>query len=62
MNTYLIDYYLLDQKGGRENEFYETIELEAESDDDPKKIVCGYLSAKDIGYCDVEIFSICEKD
>ena len=58
MQTYLIDYYFLDQKGERESEFHETIELEAESDDGMEEKVRRYLSEKEIGYWDVEIASV----
>ena len=58
MQTYLIDYFLLDQKGERESEFHETIELEAASDDGIKEKVLRYLSEKDIGCWDIEIASV----
>ena len=59
MTNYLIDYYFLDENGNRENDYYETVELEAESDDDAtiKSVVKAYLSENAIGYCDIEIAS-----
>ena len=64
MKTYLIDYYFLDQEGNREEDFYETVELEAENDDEAKikPLLQKYLSEKDIGYWDLEISSIYHED
>jgi len=56
MKTYLIDYYFLNDKRQRENEFYETIEIEAENNDDAEKELFRSLG-------DVEIASIfCEEN
>ena len=60
MKTYLIDYYFLNQEGNREEDFYETVELEAENDDEAtiKTLLHKYLSENDIGCWDLEISSI----
>ena len=75
MTTYLIDYYFLDENGNRENDYYETVELEAESDDETtlKSVVKTYLSKMgearvfiksngEVGYCDIEIASTFSED
>ena len=50
MKTYLIDYYLLDQKGNREEDFYETAQVEAKNDDDAtiKSALLKYFDEHDI--------------
>ena len=64
MKTYLIDYYFLDQEGNREENLYETVELEAENDNDAeiKPLLQKYLSEKGVGYCDLEISSIYQEN
>ena len=64
MKNYLIDYYFLDREGNREEDFYETIVLEAENDDDAtiKPLLQKYLSEKDVDYWDLEISSIYQEE
>ena len=62
MNTFLVDYYFLDQQGNREEDYCQTVELKAESSNGKtiKSMVEKYLSDKEIGYWDIEIYSIGE--
>lgn len=62
MNTFLVDYYFLDQQGNREEDYCQTVELNAESSNGKtiKSMVEKYLSDKEIGYWDIEIYSIGE--
>ena len=60
MNTFLVDYYFLDQQGNREEDYLQTVELKAESGKTIKSMVEKYLSDKEIGYWDIEIYSIGE--
>ena len=64
MKNYLIDYYFLDREGNREEDFYETIELEAENDDDAtiKSALLKYFDEHDIGLWDFEISSIYQEE
>ena len=51
MNTYLVDYHFLDQRGNREDEHdYHTVEIEADNDDIPtiKSGVEKHLHEKDV--------------
>ena len=61
MNTYLVDYNFLDQRGNREDEHdYHTVEIEADNDDIQtiKSGVEKHLYEKETGYWDIEIRSI----
>tara|TARA_B100000941_G_C28113399_1_gene354392 strand:- start:311 stop:511 length:201 start_codon:yes stop_codon:yes gene_type:complete len=65
MNTYLVDYHFLDQRGNREDEHdYHTVEIEADNDDIPtiKSGVEKHLYEKETGYWDIEIRSISWSD
>ena len=64
MNTYLVDYHFLDQRGTGEDEHdYHTVEIEADNDDIPtiKSGVEKHLHEK-TGYWDIEIRSISWSD
>ena len=65
MNTYLVDYHFLYQRGNREDEHdYHTVEIEADNDDIPtiKSGVEKHLHEKETGYWDIEIRSISWSD
>jgi len=64
MKTYSVDYYLLDQEGNREEDFYDTAQVEAKNDDDEtiKSALLKYLDEHDVGCWDFEISSIYQEE